>query len=95
MSRVLRGLIFLALIIVPIVFYNSLNKNRDSSGSLLDFSDGQSSLEKPAVALIFDDLGESLSDLRELYTLDIPLTVSIIPNLKFSKNIAHIASRCG
>jgi len=52
-------------------------------------------VSRPAVALIFDDLGESLTDLKEIYSLNIPLTVSIIPGLKFSKNIAHIAARCG
>jgi len=94
MAKILRVLIFVTLIIIPIVFYSSLNKNRNGSQSLLDLSRDQSSL-KPSIALIFDDLGGSLNELREIYSLGIPLTVSIIPNLKFSKNIAHIASRCG
>ncbi|MCF7908688.1 MAG: divergent polysaccharide deacetylase family protein [Candidatus Omnitrophica bacterium] len=94
MAKILRIFIFIVLIIIPIVFYSSLNKSGDHSKSLLDLGKDQPSL-KPSIALIFDDLGGSLTELREIYSLDIPLTVSIIPNLKFSKNIAHIASRCG
>ncbi|MEM7816975.1 MAG: divergent polysaccharide deacetylase family protein [Candidatus Aenigmatarchaeota archaeon] len=51
--------------------------------------------EKPKVAIIFDDLGESLKELKEINSLGIPLTVSIIPGLKFSKNIGYIAYRLG
>ncbi|MFH1771938.1 MAG: divergent polysaccharide deacetylase family protein [Candidatus Omnitrophota bacterium] len=47
------------------------------------------------IALIFDDLGESLNELKDIYSLDIPLTISVIPGLKFSRNIAHIGMRSG
>ena len=94
MAKILRVSLFVILIIIPIAFYSSLNKNSNRSRSLLNLGNDQPSL-KPSVALIFDDLGGSLAELREIYSLGIPLTVSIIPNLKFSKNIAHIASRCG
>ncbi|UCD15270.1 MAG: divergent polysaccharide deacetylase family protein, partial [Candidatus Omnitrophota bacterium] len=43
----------------------------------------------------FDDFGESLKDLKTLYSLGIPVTISVVPGLKFSKNIAYIGSRCG
>ena len=59
------------------------------------FANSQSRDLLPAVAIIFDDLGESLADLKELYSLNIPLTISVIPGLRFSKNIAHIGARCG
>ncbi len=95
MVRILRGLIFLALIAIPIVFYSALNKDKKRYKAIPILNNSRPAQFKPAIALLFDDLGDSLSDLRELYSLDIPLTVSIIPNLKFSKNIAHIASRCG
>src|SRR3989338_4735292 len=95
MARILRGLIFLALIIIPVVFYSALNRDKNRYKSIPILNSQRSEEFKPSLALLFDDLGESLSDLRELYSLDIPLTVSIIPNLKFSKNIAYIASRCG
>ncbi|MBU2251223.1 MAG: divergent polysaccharide deacetylase family protein, partial [Candidatus Omnitrophica bacterium] len=95
MARIIRGLIFFVLIVIPIVFYSTLNKDKNRSKTMSLLNSQQSDDLKPSVALIIDDLGESLSDLRELYSLDVPLTVSIIPNLKFSKNIANIASRCG
>lgn len=79
MIKILRVFIFAVLIIIPIAFYGSLNKNGSPSKSLLDLSEDKRLL-KPSVALIFDDLGGSLTELREIYSLDIPLTVSIIPN---------------
>jgi hypothetical protein len=95
MGKNLRIVLFLFLIIGPIFFYRYINQK--SQTGFLDgaFKHGQNQENLPEIALIFDDLGESLSDLKELYELDIPLTVSVIPDLKFSKNIAHIASRCG
>ncbi len=89
MAKSLRIALLILLIITPIIFYNALNKN-----SNFNLIKGRNS-QLPKIALIFDDLGESLSDLKEIYSLNIPLTVSVIPNLKFSKNIAHIGSRCG
>ena len=93
MSNRLRIILLAFLIILPIVFYNTLNKR--GKKSLPGFASGQSRELLPAVALIFDDLGESLADLKELYSLDIPLTISVIPGLRFSRNIAHIGARCG
>ena len=49
----------------------------------------------PEIAMIFDDLGESLRDVRELYSLGVPLTVAIIPGLKHSEDIAYVAKNCG
>jgi len=95
MAKSLRVILFIALIITPIIFYKTLNRKNTSSNKVLSFSDQKKGLQRPKIALVFDDLGESLKDLREIYSLDIPLTISVIPNLKFSKNIAHIASRCG
>ena len=51
--------------------------------------------QNPKIALIFDDLGDSLQDFENIYSLNIPVNISVIPGLKFSKNIAHIAARCG
>lgn len=94
MAKILRAFLFILLVIIPIIFYSSLNRDRNHPQSLLSLNDRRSPLN-PSIAFIFDDLGESLAELREIYSLDIPVTVSIIPKLKFSKNIAHIASRCG
>jgi len=89
MSKVLRIILLIALIVTPLIFYKVLNSDGERG------LDAKGKRALPKVALIFDDLGESLSDLREIYSLSIPLTISVIPDLKFSKNIAHIASRCG
>ncbi|MDP8289891.1 MAG: divergent polysaccharide deacetylase family protein [Candidatus Susulua stagnicola] len=95
MAKSLKVLLFLILIIVPIFFYRTLNRQSNINNKVLSFSSGEGNFRKPKIALIFDDLGESLKDLKSIYSLNIPLTISVIPNLRFSKNIAHIASRCG
>ncbi len=51
--------------------------------------------KKTKIALIFDDLGESLQSLHQIYELKVPVTISVIPGLRFSKNIAHIGARAG
>jgi hypothetical protein len=58
-------------------------------------NDMENRLSKPKVALIFDDMGASLQEIKEVYALKIPLTISVIPGLKFSKNVAYIGYRCG
>ncbi len=96
MVKSLRIILFVALIIVPIALYKSLSQRNDQSSNTISFIGGKRNEPSRAqIALIFDDLGESLQDLKDLYALKIPLTISVIPNLKFSKNIAHIGSRCG
>lgn len=95
MGKNLRVILLIILIAIPIIFYKSLNKRNERNPTSLFSNKGETRYHKPMIALIFDDLGESLGDLRELYSLGIPITVAVIPNLKFSKNIAHIASRCG
>ena len=95
MAKSLRITLLIALIITPIIFYKTLNRKSGPNNKVLSFSVGKRDPQRPKIALIFDDLGESLKDIREIYSLDTPFTISVIPNLKFSKNIAHIASRCG
>jgi len=95
MTKSLRLILLLILIIAPIVFYKSLNKKNSGSNIILPLIQPESEFNRPQIALIFDGLGESLKDLREIYSLDIPLTISVIPNLKFSRNIAHIGARSG
>ncbi len=51
--------------------------------------------EKTQVALIFDDLGNSLQELHQIYELKVPVTIAVIPGLRFSKNIAHVGARAG
>ena len=45
------------------------------------------------VAIIVDDIGASLSAVRELLSLDIPLTFSILPNLAHSKGAADLIAK--
>lgn len=91
MLKSLRVALLIVLVFGPIIFYKNLNKRNNRS---LLVNSGHAAI-KPQMAIVFDDLGESLSELKEVYSLNTPLTVAVIPTLKFSKNIAHIASRCG
>ena len=44
--------------------------------------------QMPVVALVIDDLGYNLSRARSLFKLNVPLTVSILPHHKFSRQVA-------
>ncbi len=42
----------------------------------------------PKVALVIDDWGYNLNNINLLRSIDIPITLAILPNLKYSKEIA-------
>ena len=50
---------------------------------------------KPKIAIVLDDWGYNLRCLNLLRQIDIPVTISILPNLKFSSKIAEEAKRLG
>lgn len=93
-KRLQLFLLFL-LIIIPIFLYSYYkffgfnNKDRGKKERI------EKEVSSPKIALIFDDLGESLEQLKMIFSLKIPLTVSIIPNRRFSKSIAYISVRSG
>jgi polysaccharide deacetylase 2 family uncharacterized protein YibQ len=49
----------------------------------------------PSIALIIDDIGESVSRARHFLKLNIPLTFSILPRLKYSTILAKEINRYG
>ncbi|UCC95722.1 MAG: divergent polysaccharide deacetylase family protein [Candidatus Omnitrophota bacterium] len=95
MDKAWRLILLLIVIVVPFLFYKSFIGRESRQESGLPRISKTTQFREPKVALVFDDLGETLKDLRQIYALDIPVSVSVIPKLKFSKNIAHIAYRCG
>jgi uncharacterized protein len=99
MLRLFRATLILLLIITPIYFHHSFRKQQavdpdEGPQPLLSIA-RDTDANKPVIAIIFDDLGESLSELKDIHALGIPLSISVIPDLKFSRNIAHIGARCG
>lgn len=52
-------------------------------------------LEQPSckarVAIVLDDFGYNMNNLKAVWDLDIPITLSILPNLPYSKAIAKAA----
>ena len=50
---------------------------------------------RPKIAIVIDDWGYNLRCLNLLRQIDVPLTISILPNLKFSSKIAEEAQELG
>ena len=103
MSRDVRILLLLAIIIAPLVLYKPPAPKKTVPPALVAVRPLPKIIKSPVlapvpvgkVALIFDDLGDSMKNLDDIYDLKIPVTVSVIPGLKFSENIVQVASRCG
>ncbi|MFA6282301.1 MAG: divergent polysaccharide deacetylase family protein [Candidatus Omnitrophota bacterium] len=94
MSKSFKIILFVLILASPLIFYKYFYKPRHGV-SIRRFITKPIIDEKPKVALIFDDLGESLQDLKEINSLNVPVTISILPGLKLSKNIAHLSSGYG
>ena len=47
------------------------------------------------VAIVIDDWGYNLNNLNFLKEINVPVTISILPNLKYSSKIAEIARKKG
>ena len=86
MNRAAKILVFIIIISAPLVFYKYFYKPK--ARTVIKKIIRKIPAAKPKVALIFDDLGENPKDLNEIYSLGIPVTVSVVPGLQFSKNIA-------
>ena len=56
---------------------------------------GVERLAGPRLALVIDDLGQSLSHFEQLASLEIPLTIAVIPGLPASARTVSEASRRG
>jgi len=95
MVKTIRTILFIVIILTPLIFYKSRSVEKKERGKDQPLLVHSAQSHKPKIALIFDDLGEYLEELKEVHSLDIPLTVSILPGMKFSRNIAHISFRCG
>lgn len=100
MNKVAKFFLLICIIIAPILIYNYMGKpikknTLPNSPHPVMKEEETVAFEKPQIALIFDDLGQSLRDIKNIYALKIPLSVAVIPELKFSKNISYIADKCG
>ncbi|MFQ5354222.1 MAG: divergent polysaccharide deacetylase family protein [Thermodesulfobacteriota bacterium] len=47
------------------------------------------------VAILIDDMGGNLGKLREILSLDSPITISILPHLEHSREVSRIAAMSG
>ncbi|MDD5584256.1 MAG: divergent polysaccharide deacetylase family protein [Candidatus Omnitrophica bacterium] len=92
MNKFLRILLLVVLIATPLIMYRSCVHRQRPEVVVIPFVP---IVAKPEIALIFDDLGESLKEFKNIYSLNIPVTVSVIPGLRFSNNIAYMGERSG
>ena len=65
------------------------------SHQLIIFAEDKKEPEFKRLAIIIDDLGYSLDLIDDLLEINLPLTLSIIPNQKYSREIAKIAHSRG
>lgn len=93
MNRITKIFLFILIISAPLVFYKYFYKPRMHPA--IKRITREIPVIKPKIALIFDDLGENPKDLSEINSLDIPVTVSVVPGLKFSKIIAQTSTLYG
>ncbi|MBI5682179.1 MAG: divergent polysaccharide deacetylase family protein [Deltaproteobacteria bacterium] len=50
---------------------------------------------KPKIAIVIDDMGQNIRQLRELLDMDIPVTIAVLPFLPRSMDVAEEANREG
>jgi len=50
---------------------------------------------KPKVAIVIDDWGYNMNNLESLYQIKKPVTLAVLPNLKYSKYISSEAGKKG
>lgn len=51
--------------------------------------------EYPKVAIVIDDMGQDLNKLNQLFQLHEPITIAVMPNLRYSRETADRASNHG
>jgi len=55
----------------------------------------QKKFSSPKVAIVMDDFGYNMKDLDVLFASKLPVTLSILPNLKYSHRVAELAHSKG
>ena len=87
MNKAVR-IITLVLVCLFLIYnyYSRLVKRKDSFvlHSNDNAGDIKTELVPPSISLIFDGLGNSVNDLREIYSLDIPVSVAVVPAVSVS-----------
>ena len=55
----------------------------------------QKKFPNPKIAIVMDDFGYNMSDLDTLFSTRLPVTLSILPNLPYSRRVAVLANSKG
>ena len=70
------------------VFYYFFRENSDKKQIMEE-------KERPKVAIIIDDIGNNLKIVKEIVSLKIPITISVLPHLPYSQQAAKLAHSNG
>lgn len=96
MNKPVQILILILIILTPIFLYKGLNsKKTKNRGNLIQLLNNSSTSSKPKVAFVFLGLGDQKDILNDIISLKIPLTIGIIPGLKYAKELAYHSHYCG
>jgi polysaccharide deacetylase 2 family uncharacterized protein YibQ len=55
----------------------------------------QKKFTNPKVAIVMDDFGYNMKDLDQIFAARLPVTFSVLPNLKYSRRVAQLAHSKG
>jgi len=50
---------------------------------------------KPRLAIVIDDMGPDIRKLREIISIGEPVTIAVMPNMRYSKEVSKEASKSG
>lgn len=67
----------------------------DGKGATDGRTDAQPVITPPRVSIVIDDMGADIEKLRELMKMDSPITVAVMPHLKYSAKVATEAHARG
>lgn len=100
MTKLLKVLLLILVLLAPILFYRYLNRSEERLPETAGARSRHPVLplriqEKARVAIVFSNMGASLNELKRISKLDVPVTVSVIPDQKFSRKVANISHRLG
>jgi hypothetical protein len=70
-------------------------KKKSAPIAALSLPPVQKKFTNPKIAIVMDDFGYNYNDLDMLFGINLPLTLSILPDLRYSTEIATLASRRG
>lgn len=91
----------IAILLVTSIFFFNKSRNLSRRLDLIQkrIEESRAAMEavpepyKAKIAIVIDDLGYNLNNVGEIWALNVPVTLSILPSLSYSKKIAQMAAK--